>query len=1082
MYVMKSAGGEYIDVRTMRPIDVRVFLHNIISTGHKASFAEVKNNIPKLTELTKAYKEHKFNIDFETALTREGVKSASDLFSVGMAGTYSTQAGKTIRAGEIYFADIFKDIVQQDDMEKQITARGKLATSSKNIQAGYFKEITRFAKQKGIDLGKVSNLTEIVQNRDTLSRVVTALEAMGEAYTHDASPKSYRKFMTRFPNQGSPELFTGLSMADKVYSAMKDKMGFDDGTPFAAVNPQGVDDAGAALTGFSKQNSILDLRGHQLFINSTVMPNLTENLHVTLGPVVHDVAHKLRMSDQQKKAFFQKFEKGISSIYSKGSSAEDMLKNLRYANRSNRYLRLKETTHGAMMDSIDQVFLSQEQYRFMGKTMKESAFPNFKKMGARSRFTAAFIVDQATSAIADNSAQFTSKRGVLGYISKNINMTDLAEEVSGKLEYETSKRMEKNFLHSNTKQFGGNTIAQLLGGAALFSGVRMAANSAMERFMETREKSTEGIRHDSYMTQIRRLMLTDFGSGVIASHPVSFALPLLSKIFKKTVMSPTGIPRLVQKTFKNVGKIIKNNRGSGTFMEMMRDTNKRTQLIDDLFHQEGTQGLRWSVKSMYSHGHISESQFVTANKGLDTIRDKLSMYSAIAKPNLNAKKFTLRTLTDDVTNLFVSRSVENGQTIIKAKAPAVAMGVGAMGAFAIMLSRGSYDPGEMNRPVMTKHDYKYRRVDKVWNKIRTRMQDIRQINLEAVGLQSRERQDQRYSMTDFGSGLRLIGRMIGKANKYPTAVSYPKKLSEAFGKYKSLFLDKEVASRAAKLPSNIPPPLPDTRTIMTANAMTIDSKLIKKTPKPSKVLAIKKSKDQYHAGLNKMKHNKPPVMDDNAKSKWVESAKHQRDSNVSLAKVVKAKGNTPTLSSGDTTERMAKLRKAKRDGVTQNINKHTHIQQKGPRHKARPASQIRHDAIKCPKPIIKVSKKGNSSVPEPHPGISDITKRPEVYSKTPPMKSVARHQTPQTFDTPVDLVPNNTGSVPLGVNKNSANTTIIASGIHKPPMRPDNINRENQMLLARLQAHMRAGHDISRRPYVGAGLRSWPGAGFPTNT
>jgi hypothetical protein len=104
-----------------------------------------------------------------------------------------------------------------------------------------------------------------------------------------------------------------------------------------------------------------------------------------------------------------------------------------------------------------------------------------------------------------------------------------------------------------------------------------------------------------------------------------------------------------------------------------------------------------------------------------------------------------------MSDLFVTR----GKDGTKLKAPGVALAAGGLGAVAIMMARGKYDKELMYQEMPSKEDKLYKR-DKLtqWGKAKQTIRDINNTAREGIALGSRERQNQRYTLTDFGSGVR----------------------------------------------------------------------------------------------------------------------------------------------------------------------------------------------------------------------------------------------------------------------------------------------------------------------------------------
>ena len=763
---IKIADGQYIDIKTRKPLNL-MDAGRFLLKGRRVSFAEASNRVGEFSKNMMRYKEHLLTIDFETAITR-GKKNLdpAEVFNVGLAGIFGKGENRKLLATEFYLTDVF-DMFTQDDPHSQSKASTIIESMSDPVKRGYIREFRKLARTRNLpglkNLIQPKDLTD-VQNRGVIKRLVTEIQEMKNQTFQYADPAKQNQLISeRFLGTTKANVVRGLSFSNRVKSQMEGFMNIrfnDENVALGAVSPDLVDQRAMQAIGVGDDYNMVDIRGHQLFVNATVFPELTRDLTPTFGPMMDRIANRLRLSDKERKKIFQLMgEGGISSIYGKGTAAEDFYSALEFSVGNSGKLTFKGSQHTAMADTLDAMKVMYKSDTFVDKAIKESVYPGIQYVSPRSRRLTAFMLNQVAGAMQEDSHIFSKtpadKKRIMDFITRKVDPIKMSREIQDMVENTTSLRIERNILHSNLKQFGGTTVKHLLGGSLLLAGVRTAVNKAKARFLDSKENNTEGLRHDSIPTIISRVALTDFGSTRVGSNPTSAVFGVLGTVFRNIVNNKKGSYRIVHDTLKSIGSSLSNAKRSGTYLGMLRSRSKTRQLMQEVFGPNGH--IITMAGTLHRHGHIDEGTVKTVAKATSAIKNTVGSViksSELAKFGA-AGRIARTNMVQRISNAFVTRG-KDGNPQLLLKAPAVMMGAGMLGALTVMLSRGRYNPEEAMQPLPTAKELKYSRAENDKKNVRRMIADVRNTQLEGMIMGSRDRQKLRYSLTDFGSGWRGI--------------------------------------------------------------------------------------------------------------------------------------------------------------------------------------------------------------------------------------------------------------------------------------------------------------------------------------
>jgi len=778
-FAVKTGRREYVDAYTYFPIPESEIIHYLAdsSKSEKATVTDIERVGNRTSELMKSYRKNLMTVDFETAFIgkNRNVENA-DIFTMGLSSIDEDKATgtKTLRGREYYAVDIFDSIIGNPDHVSN-AGYGKFATMSDNVKAGYFKQFSRLAARKSIDMSGIENFDQLFNNREKLRSLLGTIKDM-EIFddTVDTEVRGIGKELGVSRYDMKAGLGRVSSFANTLDSEMNSVYGNHTSPVLGTFNPSGVDEPVLKTIygpNANKQLSLLDIRGRQLFINSTVFPQLIENLHVTLGPQLKEIAHRMRFSEKQTKMLFENMQSGIAGIYTKSTAAEDIEKNLRYALGHDSKLTHRPTSHGAVGDAAREARIVSLQSQFVDRAVKESVRPELHAQSVRARFISAYIADQTMNAAAEGGISFSKanpkwKSILTNRFNNAVDMKKLSMQIQSNIERSMSYRFEAGILKQTTGQFGGNTIAQLLGGAMMFAGVRVAVAKAQELFNpDDKANSTEGLRHDSILTVVNRLANTEFGSGYLKGFAPAI-VKVMKAMFKNSVTDPTGMPALVKNTLSKISSTMKDIKGNQSLWKMLTDPDKLTEISHKVIHAPTSLSATPSIleeftQELASRNILGETGSKMLFGAMDKAADLAGHYRlAIEKTarfrtnKTTAFKEAKDKIVKGISEIFVTRGKDEA---IKLKAPAIAIGLGGVGAIGIMLSRNSYDPDQMYQPMRNQEQLKYRRDENRKARLSQQIHDIRMSGyMEGISLGSRVRQSERYSKTDFGSGYRLL--------------------------------------------------------------------------------------------------------------------------------------------------------------------------------------------------------------------------------------------------------------------------------------------------------------------------------------
>lgn len=776
-FAVKVGQKSYIDLRTKRPILERNIARFLSDTAKskRASFSDIEKSSPVVSKMLNQSRKP-LMVDFETTFAASEAFKKSDVLSIGLTEVKGTGRSAVLKNKEFFVTDIFQEMIS-DNKQTSASAYARYAEIGKGMKTamyGALSSTSNFNIKRFENRPADEALDYIVSSKEKLKGLLKGMNQLEDVSSSlsDADRNAYKK-LTNEMGVGSYTANTYLTDSKTLGKILRNEYGLtgDEGRQVLAFNPAGRDDdALAALIGkdSAAKISMGDVRGSQLFINSTVMPQLTENLHQTLGPQLNNVVHRLRLNNDQRKVFFDSLKQGISGIYSTNSSAEAFEKNLRYALG---YGQSGETAHRAMMDTARQTMVHKMQGEFVDRSIKETLDPNMYKTSVRARYASAFIMDKLADAKAHNNMMINKdnygtnwKAALLDDIHKTVNIKDFEKTIQHNFERKMNERIEKGFLQSNIQQFGGSTVTHLLGGALLFSGIQGAVTKLKENFMESKDRNFEGLSHESIPTVLRRLALSDFGSPWSAFSIA--AMKTTKALFQELgAESSTGAASIVRKHLGNINQSIKNMKDDSnkSFFSLLMNPKKVQEMRDSILRvsrPEEANPRAGILENMFnelnSAGSIGARTRDTFRSATKSANDLAAIFQAqMEKVGTNpgsANKKIRSFMERDINKLFLNKDTG------KVNAAGVALGLGGLGGLSIMLSRGKYDHEEMDRPRETKHDQKYARKENNWARVKHSVRDIRNASHEGIALGSQERQANRYRYTDFGSGWRGVLR------------------------------------------------------------------------------------------------------------------------------------------------------------------------------------------------------------------------------------------------------------------------------------------------------------------------------------
>jgi hypothetical protein len=756
-YVVKNAPGEFMDLRTMQPVPLGSVVGELLK-GAVVSRTQIQNVIQNdPTILLKDFKKRNLIIDFETAFVKDVKKmELSDIYSVSAGGRSAHDIGRYTGA-DYYVTDIFHEMMG-DNAEQSRHAFNKFGMMSENIKAGYFKRFSKLKGSAGLSPIELADINEA----KTMADMITKQGAFTKILKHIENTKAPIELSAGdigLPIANNEEYKLAIGRGEYAQDFVHGALGVKDRVTFGSFNPAGIDKWASDVIGKYSKNpasvDMIDLRGYELFRNSLLFPNLTQNMTATLGPAMNDIAHRLRLSDKQTKAFLEMGEKGIGSFSRKATTAEAFHETMRYATHGNTNSGFQAQSHESLNDIREHGKVLEMGDNLTKLATQERINPSLQYHSPRSRILIGTMryMQAVASAEASELAGVVPKsqlikQGLMRF-DQGINYNNLEKIVSTNIESTMAIRTEKGFLQSNVKQFGGGTISQLLGGSFLVAGIHASVRKIKERFTETRENNMEGLSHNSIMTNMQRLINTDFGSGLQGMFDVAKgSAKILTQIFRNQIKNPSGSGRIIKNHLSGINKTIQEGRKAhGTFLEMLKNPERMQDLTTKIFGPEDGHIVRL-IDELHDKEKISRVTRDTLEKANTKIRDVFFDYSEMIGQK-SADKTLGNTIKDAFSSMVASRG-KDGK--FKLKPTGWALGAGAFGALGLMLTRGSYDPELAAVPIQNPYTQdKLRYAERTRPKRQQFVQDMQNAQREGIGLQSQQRQQQRYSKTDFGS-------------------------------------------------------------------------------------------------------------------------------------------------------------------------------------------------------------------------------------------------------------------------------------------------------------------------------------------
>jgi hypothetical protein len=177
-----------------------------------------------------------------------------------------------------------------------------------------------------------------------------------------------------------------------------------------------------------------------------------------------------------------------------------------------------------------------------------------------------------------------------------------------------------------SEYFGGETIKSMLGGAMLVGGVQLAVDKLQGQYDQVRSlHEKEGMSHTSIQTVMRRLAMTQFGSGFLG-RTKTFTTGLFKDIFM-TKSSATGI---------NMTKSLSALNESWHSIKDIRPINAIKKIRESIFSfGKGIEGheIRYSSNPVWqSIGKIA--------KRFGASKSKPSFFEHLKETNYNIKEFS----------------------------------------------------------------------------------------------------------------------------------------------------------------------------------------------------------------------------------------------------------------------------------------------------------------------------------------------------------------------------------------------------------------------------------------------------------
>jgi hypothetical protein len=761
-YAFKNGPHEYMNLSDMTPINLGSSIGDLLK-GNIASDAQVKNainNNPNI--LLKEFGRRKLMIDFESSFIQNTNNvEGSNIYSVSMGGPHATDKGRWLGA-DYHVTDVFNDLFSNSEDKRYIAENRINKEMSHNVQQGFFKRLREVGKRAlGADeydnaftkKGGATNLAELVSNKGTLSKIL-------DFTNNSQSPIELDPASVGLVGQAGTEFKVGVGPSNFAHQFINGSLGITEKTTLGSINPKGGIDYPlynhiAKLDKSPIMHDMIDLRGYDLFRNAHLFPSLTDNMSHTLGPAMNEIADKLRLSDKQTKRFLEMGEKGIASFYKKGSSAEAMFETLRYAAGKTKDQSYTAQTHESMWDVKQTSDWHNEMDSMHRAAVQERMNPGLQNKSVRASLQVGMLRTMAVEAAAQESTLRDSvgsaelKKQYYDRFDGNVNFSKIEKQITANMESVFAQRLEKNMVSGATKQFGGGTVAQLLAGSFLVAGVHSGIRKINEQFRDNRSNNMEGLNHNSIMTNMRRLVHTDFGSGWYGQ--VTASARILSKMFVNKMASPDSMFNTIKKGISKINAEVNAVKGKDRYRDLFRNEDKLNELSKKLFDPDNGH-LSRLIDSATTEGEWGSKINAGLKKGVTKLGEVAVDYaSAIGK--FGADKQLKQSISEAMSTLLITKNSKGKKTLT---ASGFALGIGAFGALGMMAMRGKFDPNLSAAD--TKSPYtqdKLNYAERSRPKTRQLVQDIKTANYNAYGIKPPETQKGIYARTDFGSPIRM---------------------------------------------------------------------------------------------------------------------------------------------------------------------------------------------------------------------------------------------------------------------------------------------------------------------------------------
>jgi len=526
-----------------------------------------------------------------------------------------------------------------------------------------------------------------------------------------------------------------------------------------------------AMSGPENQIQLDDLRGFASISYARHMPEVDEVYMKALTTNFKPLLKKMNITDDATALIVDNARHGLGSQYTSATALED----LHYINQGTlgphaqklKTGRLNDDfttqTHEGVGDNIlaENAYSDTKQLNEMMRREKMGLFghdPNRRYFSTADR-RAYFWMRQAYAreAVANpNSVWQTVAEFNKAWdraAGKDGDPVMVARRIKANLEIKQGIKIEKGIFKGTKGSLGGpGTVGALLGGAALSAGVKWAVTKASMRAGEGQDQVPEGLGHNSLMTVARRLALTDFHSSW--SSGISQAAGAFVKIIGGSMRmmknSPTG--KAVGEAFSAIlgspkyqgsGDItkgaVKSWFGGGGGTKHMQTIMSKIQCALGKMATSASENVHLTDKARENvSGFFQKAAEKVAELGTSVPTDK----SLLTEGTVKFKK----TLSD----LFAMRGG-------KLPPHAIAAMAGIGGAVLLGVTTGKYDPDKAPEVPETLDKNKVRnpqRHRRTPGSLWQRLNDLRSTQDEGIRYGSPTRQQQRYSKTDFGSGMR----------------------------------------------------------------------------------------------------------------------------------------------------------------------------------------------------------------------------------------------------------------------------------------------------------------------------------------